>query len=222
MSAIQTTAIAAAQATAQNVASGNGAVQTAPEVVAQTSFVNQPSMQLTSAFYIPNRNVPEYFELIVDTTDPSIVADQKIVLFDSAMMYQTNMPFTMDPAVKIIGQTTNYQSMLNYFVPRSPLINRIRLTVCDPSNPNNQACALSQFGKAVDVVVSDIGSNQPYRQLTFFPSQYTNSGQYHLYMVDIAFKQGFKIEDLTAIVYNQEKGLKVTWGFYTVAEFGNR
>lgn len=176
------------------------------------SMINNPTVTPAQPAHQVSAPADPYVSITVDTTDAGITAATKVVLFDASMGYQLGTTFAMDPLVKITGGTAPYQFILNDLASSNgSYFDTIQQRVSDDS------VAMAQFGRPLEVYESSKGS-APRLEKTIHPGMGVHEGQYQKGIN--TFNIPLTIGNRTAIVYWQEPGVKITWGFYQKAELG--
>lgn len=178
-----------------------------PQMGGAPTIVTSPS----GGGELPTLGTDPYIAIEVDTTDVSIVAPVKIVLFDGGRGYQLGTGYTMPLAVKITGITAPYQFMLNDVVHNSSFFDIVKQQI------DKETEALAQYGYPFEVYESSKGSS-PRLINTYYPQMGVHEGQYQKTIN--TFAAPMMITNRTAVVYTQRPGIKQVIGFYQKAEIG--
>lgn len=174
------------------------------------SMINNPTVTPAENGQQVSAPADPYVSLVVDTT--AVSNPTLIVLFDSSMGYQLGNSFAMDPGVKITGQTAPYQFILNDLASSNgSFFDTIQQRIDDESK------AYTQYGHKLEVYESSKGG-APRLEKTIHPGMGVHEGQYQKGIN--TFATPLTIGNRTALVYMQEPGIKMTWGFYQKAEIG--
>jgi hypothetical protein len=185
--------------------------------VSPPNMINEPTYVLPSGPDGSNQSNVEaspYFSLIVDTTDPSLTTATKIVLFDGLGAYQKIFNYVMPSAVIIeSGTGGDYQLLLNDFVGNGSYVDILKLTV------NDKQKAASQFARSINLYEYARGS-EPHLVKTLHPEMGIHEGQFQENIN--TFKAQMVLTNRTSLVYIQEPGIRVNFGFYQRAEIGRQ
>ncbi|PHN06159.1 hypothetical protein [Flavilitoribacter nigricans] len=152
-----------------------------------------------------------YFSLKVDTT--ARAAATEIILLDAEQGYQLHNNKLNPVDVVIEGLTDNYQFLLNDLAHIAAVIDIVKVTVSD------KAKALAQYARKIEIYDSVRGSGS-HKVKTIHPEMGVHEGQQ---LIEInTFPFNAKLTGRSAIVYVQEPGIIMTWGFYQKAELGRK
>ncbi len=182
------------------------------KVPANVQMINNPTVVPVTKVRGPSVPADPYISLTVDTTAGGITDPVLIVLFDASMGYQLGNSFAMNALVKITGNTSDYQFMLNDLASSNgSYFDTIQQRISDEN------VAMTQFGHPIEIYESTKGS-KPRLTQTIHPGMGIHEGQYQKGIN--TFSVPFTVGNRTAFVYVQEPGVKITWGFYQKAELG--
>lgn len=159
-----------------------------------------------------------YFAIEVDTTDAGITDPVQIVLFDASEGFQQKNNYFMPAAVAITGKGEPYQFILNDSAHVARYISMIQMTIVDGNGDAVQDTA-GQFANVINFYESVVGRG-PALVHTIYPAMGVHEGQFQLNIN--TFEAGITLTNRVSMVYYQEPGLKVTWGFYQGAELGRK
>jgi len=154
-----------------------------------------------------------YFAIKVDTTNPAITTPTQIVLFDASQGYQLEKGYAMPLNVVIEGLTDNYQAMLNDLAHVAAYVDICKMTVDDDTK------AGLQFARALKIY-EKVRGTEPSLVKTIHPEMGIHEGQYQRGIN--TFPVELTLTNRHALVYTQEPGLIVTFGFYQKAEIGRK
>lgn len=154
-----------------------------------------------------------YFSLRVDTTNAGITTPTKIVLFDSSQGYQLSEGYAMPLLVGIEGLTDNYQSLLNDMAHIGSYVDICKMTVSD------KVKAGIQFARSLEIY-EKVRGQRPVLVKTIYPEMGIHEGQYQENIN--TFPVELTLTNRHALVYTQEPGIIVTFGFYQKAELGRK
>lgn len=179
---------------------------------ANQSMINRPTIVRSIEEAPVSAPADPYISITVDTTAAGITAPVKIVLFDASQGYQLGNAFAMHAGVKITGNTAHYQFLLNDLgSSNGSFFDTIQQRIDDESK------ALTQYGHPLEIFESTKGGS-PRLEKTIHPGMGIHEGQYQKGIN--TFSAPLTIGNRTALVYTQEPGLVLTWGFYQKAELG--
>lgn len=152
-----------------------------------------------------------YFSLKVDTTARAEAT--KIVLLDAEQGYQFYTGYLNPLDVVIEGLTDNYQFLLNDIAHIAAAVDILKVTVSDVTK------ALAQYARSIQVFDTVRGSGA-HLVKTIHPEMGVHEGQERLEINTFPFNA--KLTGRSAIVYTQEPGIIMTWGFYQKGELGRK
>lgn len=152
-----------------------------------------------------------YFSLKVDTT--ARVTATQVILFDPEQGYQFHTGNLNPLDVVIEGLTDHYQFLLNDLAHIAAGVDIVKLTVSDVTK------ALAQWARSIKIYDTVRGSG-PHLVKTIHPEMGVHEGQERLEINTFPFNA--KLTGRSAIVYTQEPGVIMTWGFYQKVEIGRK
>ncbi len=190
-----------------SVVNGNGAGMIgAPTVVPTSGFEGQG---------IPMQDTDPYFAIEVDTTQETVA--RKIVLFDGSRGYQASTGYQMPTSVVIRGITADYDFMLTDLVHNASYFDTLKLRVIGANLQQSEQVALIQYAHPLKVYTSSKGSEARLLK-TIFPDMGIHEMQQRLEIN--TFTSATVITNREALVYMQEPGIRLVFGFYQKAEIG--
>ena len=180
----------------------------------QSHMINRPTVVPITGVAgqgLPQLGTDPYVAIEVDTTALSVAA--MIVLFDASRGYQIANNYAMPLDVVIRGITADYQFMLNDITHNATYFDIIKQQIDDESK------AFVQYSKPLEFYQASKGS-KPKLIKTLYPDMGVHEGQFQKGIN--TFSAPAMIDNRTAIVYMQEPGIRLVWGFYQKAEIGRK
>ena len=178
------------------------------------NMINAPTVNLISGPDGGGQSEVEtspYFSLKVDTTARTVPTE--IILFDAEQGYQFHTGKLNPVDVVIEGLTDNYQFLLNDVAHIAAAIDIVKITISDES------VALAQYARSVKIYDAVRGSGA-HLVKTVHPEMGVHEGQ-QLIQIN-TFPLNVKMTGRSSLVYTQEAGIVMTWGFYQKAEIGRK
>lgn len=155
--------------------------------------------------------VSPYFSLKVDTTARAEAT--QIILFDAEQGYQFHTGNLNPVDVVIEGLTDHYQFLLNDIAHIATVIDIAKVTVSDKTK------ALAQYARGIKIYDTVRGSG-PHLVKTIHPEMGVHEGQQ---LIEInTFPFNARLTGRSSVVYTQEPGIIMTWGFYQKGELGRK